>query len=120
MFLASEMNTIVREFGRTVTYRKKSLGTYNPATGLVEGSVNADTTIKTYIYNYNLSDIDGVNIIRGDRVAIIPFLDASGTTSPAPSIGDEIIGYGDKVSVVAFETLSVKGTSIGYLCQVRE
>jgi hypothetical protein len=43
-------------------------------TGNATGS-ETDYTVQTYFYNYNLSDVDGQNIQRGDRRAVLPLVD---------------------------------------------
>ena len=119
MFLANELRHLVNEFGHTVTYRKKSLGTYDPATGSLSGGTNTEYTSKAYFYNYRLEEMADSKIVQGDRRIVFPRYDTSGNEFPEPSVGDQVVGQGNTVSIVSFQRILDAGEVVCYTCQVR-
>lgn len=118
-FRAIDLKHLIDEHGQPLTFTVKGNPTYDPDTGTVTSS-DTDYTVTIYLHNYNLADIDGQNVLRGDRMALFPTQDTSGDTIPEPEPGDEITGEGDKVSIVSVSTILSGGNTICYQCQVRE
>lgn len=119
MFLPNELRHLVNDFGHTITYRKKSLGTYNPSLGAMSGSSNTDYTTKAYIYNYNLEEMSD-KIVLGDRKVVFQRYDTSNTELPEPAVGDQVISHGDTTSIVSVAKILDRGVVACYICQVRE
>ena len=117
--LQNDLRLLVNDYGQVVTYRVKTAGTYNPATGTVASTVT-DYSVKVYLYNYSLTASANESIIFGDRRAVFPIYDTSGAAVIEPSVGDQIVGQGDTVSVVSVEKVFDRGVVTCYLCQVRE
>lgn len=117
---AINVRYLVDTHGQPCTYRVKTLGTYDPSTSTVSGGSELTYTVNCHFANYNLEDIDGSNVVLGDRRALLPTVDTFNTAIPSPDIGDEIEGEGDKVSIVAVQVLTSGGSPICYICQVRE
>lgn len=119
---AINVKYLLSRHGKDMTLTKKGLDayTYNPATGGISGGSSTDYTVTMHFSNYNLQDIDGSQVIVGDRRVLIPTEDTSGNTLPIIEIGDEISGEGDTVSIVAVQTLISGFNTICYICQVRE
>lgn len=120
IFNSRDLRYLVETHGKTTTLTTKSLGTYDPTTGSVSGGTTATYSVKTYFYNYRLQDIDGQQIVLGDRRAVINLTDTSNVAIPEPEVGDEISGQGDKVSIVSVSKIVSGGTVVCYLAQVRE
>lgn len=119
-FRGSDLRRIVDQFGRNVTLRVKTTGTYSPDTGSLSGGTTTDYTVKTYIYDYRLDEIDGQSIVAGDRRAVLHTLDTGGSAIPEPEVDDELIGAGDTVSIVSASKIYSGDDVICYLLQVRE
>mgnify|MGYP001082255483 CR=1 FL=1 len=119
-FRSQDLKFLIDEHGSAVTLTTKSLGTYDPSTGGVTGGSTTTHTVLCYFYNYNLQDYDGVNIVMGDRRAVLDLVDTSGTAIPEPEVGDEITGSGDKVSIVGVAKMISAGVTVCYILQVRE
>jgi len=118
-FRPVDFRFLLDQYGKAVTYRSVSEGTYSTATGGLTGGSNTDKTVKVYFYNYNLGEIDGTNIKLGDRRAVLHTLDTSGNAISEPDIGDQFIGEGDTVKVVGIQKV-FSDSLVCYICQVRE
>jgi len=114
------MNTLISQFGQESTLRKPLYGSYDPATGTVGSTTNTDYTVKCYMSDFNLSEINNDSILMGDRKALLPAVDTSGVALPEPDAEDFIIGFGDTVKVVSTQKIYHADTLTCYTCQVRE
>jgi hypothetical protein len=114
------MQTLVNQFGQEVTLRKPNYGSYDPSTGTVASTTNTDYTVKVYMAEYSLSEVNNDSILMGDRKALLAARDTSNTTIPEPDAEDQIIGFDDTVKVVSFQSIYHADTLACYICQVRE
>lgn len=119
MFSSANLRYLIEEHGKPLTYSVKGEPTYDPDTGTVSGS-DDDYVVQVYFYNYNLGDVDGMNILLGDRRAVMPLIDTTGNTIPEPEPGDQLSGEGDKVSIVSVAKIMSGPSAVCYVCQVRE
>ena len=117
--LAKDMKYLIEDFGQTATFRKVTVGAYSPSTGSVSNTTQ-DYSIKAYMSQYTLSELNADNILRGDRKALIPSYDINGASLPSPDEGDLVLGVGDTSRVVASQTLYSGEQVVCYICQVRE
>lgn len=120
MLMSQNVLFLLQRYGQEVTLRKISYSAYDPSTGTVTPSTDSDTTVKSYIADYNLTDVDGDNVVMGDRKAYIPTTDTSGNSTPKPDTDDLILGVGDKVKIVRVQELYNADNLVCYICQVRE
>lgn len=114
------MQRLVNQFGQEVTLRKPAYGAYDPATGSVGTGTSTDYTVKCYMAEFDLSEVNNDNVVRGDRKALLPARDTSGTLIPEPDAEDSIVGFGDTVKVIAVQTIYHGDYVACYICQVRE
>jgi len=114
------MQTLVNQFGQEVTLRKPNYGSYNPETGTVQGNSNQNYTVKCYMAEYSLTEVNNDSILMGDRKALLPANDTSGSSLPEPDAEDQIIGFGDTVKIVSVQSIYHADTLACYICQVRE
>ena len=117
---AMAMQTMVNQFGQEVTLRKPLYGSYDPTTGTVGSTTNTDYTVKCYMAEFNLSEVNNDSILIGDRKALLPASDTSGTSLPEPDAEDTILGFGDTVKVISTQKIYHADTLVCYICQVRE
>lgn len=117
---AINIRYLLNSHGQDLTFVAKGFGTYNTATGTLSGGSETSYTVRMHFSNYNIQDIDGSQVVLGDRRVLMPTLDTSGSAIPSPDIGDEISGNGDTVSIVSVQTLMSGSSPICYICQVRE
>jgi len=117
---AMAMQTMVNQFGQEVTLRKPLYGSYDPTTGTVGSTTNTDYTVKCYMAEFNLSEVNNDSILMGDRKALLPASDTSGVSLPEPDAEDTILGFGDTVKVVSTQKIYHADTLVCYICQVRE
>lgn len=114
--LAESVKTLIAEHGETVTFRRVTAGGYDPATGTTAAGSTDDEIVKVAFVQYRENLVDGTNIQRGDRKAL---LSASAATK-VPKSQDQFIGVGDTVNVVSVQTIQSGGVDAAYICQVRE
>lgn len=115
---ATDVQRLINLFGEPLLLLKKTFGAYNPATGITE-STSTTINVIGYQASFDLSDIDGSSVIRGDRKIILSHRDTSGNLID-PDVDDEIDGLGDKVSIVSVSKIMSGSTPLTYICQVRE
>lgn len=119
IFRSQDLKHLLDLHGQSLTFTVKGSPTYNPTTGDVSRS-DTDYTVKGYFYNYNLGDLNGVDVLLGDRRLVFPIVDTSEVTIPEPDPGDEVAGEGDKVTIVSVSKIMSGSTPVCYVCQVRE
>lgn len=119
--LRGAVQDLLGEQGYSVTFRRVTEGAYDPATGQTGASSTDDETVIMAFLDYKIAEIDGSQIQRGDRKAILSAYDSSGSLlSKTPRVNDQFVGEGDKVSVIDVQTIKSAGVVVGYVCQVRE
>tara|TARA_R110000824_G_scaffold80100_2_gene201669 strand:- start:1325 stop:1693 length:369 start_codon:yes stop_codon:yes gene_type:complete len=115
------IKTLISKHGQTTTFVSRTAeGTYDPATGSNSAGTTTSYTVTGYFYNYALEEIDGNDIIRGDRKLLLSTIDTSGTAIPEPSTGDSFTGVGDTVVVMYTSKIFSGNQVMCYVCQVRE
>lgn len=117
-FRSYDLLKLTQDFGEPLTLKKVTTsGSYNPATGEVDGSATTDYNFVGYMYNYS-SGISGNfdDIILGVRKCVIPALGFA----VEPDAEDLIVGNNDNVKVVSVVTIFSNGTPVCFLCDVRE
>lgn len=119
--LAESVRFLLTEHGTSTTFRRVTEGAYNESTGTTGASSTDDETVRAAFLRYRASEIDGTNIQRGDRRAILaPFQTDGSALSKTPQTDDQLVGEADTVSVVEARKLKSGDTIIGYELQVRE
>lgn len=111
---------LLQRYGTQVTLRKPAYGSYDPSTGSVGSTTNTDYTVQAYFADYSLNEVDGVNVVMGDRKVYFPKVDTSGATLPKPDTEDFVIGLGDQVKIVRVQELYNADNLVCYICQTRE
>ena len=115
---AIDLQRLVNLYGEPLTLVSKESYGYDPATGQ-DSFVATNTPFIGYMATYDLGDIDGTNIIRGDRKVILGSKDSNGNAI-SPEVDDEITGQGDRVGIVSVGKIMSSGVVVCYICQVRE
>ena len=115
---AIDLQRLVNLYGEPLTLVSKTFGPYDASTGTTT-STSTNTPFIGYMASYNLSDIDGTNIIRGDRKLIMGPLSHCGE-GIEPEVDDEVTGTGDRVTIVSVAKILSSGAVLAYICQVRE
>ena len=118
--LQRSARALLDRLGYDVTLRRTARSAYDPATGSAAAGADADQTVRVAMLDYNEREIDGTNIQRGDRKAIMAATDSSGAAITAPATDDQLVGEGETVSIVNVRRLRSGSLALGYVCQVRE
>jgi hypothetical protein len=116
---AIDLQRLVNLYGEPLTLQSYTEGVYNPAEGTSAKTPNAPVTLIGYNAMYDLGEVDGSNVIRGDRKVIFGNRDTSGNPID-PQVDDEIIGVGDRVTVISVHKIKSREKVLCYICQVRE
>lgn len=124
MTLAASMldaiERLVNDLGTNVTLRRTSVASYDPSTSSASTSTDDDESLKVAFVNYQNREIDGDNIIRGDRKALFSSTKSDGTSlSKEPQPDDQFVGEADTARIVSVFKYKSGDTIIGYSCQVR-
>ena len=114
--LQQNISGLLRMTGKTATFRRPGSTAYDPATGTNVGGTDDDEDAVIAMVNYDEDRPDGSLIERGDRKALM----AAQGLSKVPQTGDQIVGFGDTVTVVAVKTIEIAGQRVAYSMQVRE
>ena len=115
---AIDLQRLVNLYGEPLVLVSKEAAGYNPATG-EDSFTTTNTNLLGYQATFDIREIDGTNVLRGDRKVIFGNRDSSGNLID-PQVDDEIIGTGDRVSIVAVSKIMVGAVPTCYICQVRE
>jgi hypothetical protein len=116
-FRSFDLLNLVRDFGSDVILRKTSTtGTYNPATGEVDGAATTDYTVSSYFFNFSVGIPLGDEVRRGSSRCIIPALGLA----VVPDDEDTVIGLGNTYEIVSVQTFYSDGVAICYVCEVRD
>lgn len=118
---ASAVQHIVKDHGQSVTFRRVTEGSYDPAAGETTGGSTDDETVTVAFVDYRENMIDGTTIERGDRKALMANNKADGTAlNKTPKPGDEFVGAQSTVRAINVKRLEPGGTLVGFEIQCRE
>lgn len=108
---------LLTEFGQTVTLKRVTPGTYNPATGTATPVVTTQSR-KAAIFDYNdfrhgMQNPNGLVIEAGDRRC---YMDANGVD---PELDDQIIIGGVTWSIKNVKSINPSGVSVLHDIHIR-
>lgn len=112
--MQTEIQALLTHTGKSLTLRKLTQGSYNVATGNVDGSSYADTTVTGHLINYKDSE-RGDLIRQGDRKALIAAKGLAVVPTAKDRIRENTIDY----EIVSVHKITKKSAVIAYICQVR-
>ena len=118
MIRALDTKFLIEENGEELLLRKKSFSQYDPVEGKMTSNV-FEVNFVGYQASYDIQEIDGSTVIRGDRKVVMPATDVNNYPLD-PDVDDTIEGSGDKVSIVSVSKIMSAGSVICYVCQVRK
>lgn len=111
--LRSSANRLLSKYGRSVTLTHIVSGAYDPATSASTPTPTAATVVAVES-DYTAREIDGVNVLRGDKKLVFP-----GTVATPPSVGDTCTVGTIVYRVMAVQEISPGGLVLLYECQGR-
>jgi len=109
--LATTGASLISKFGRDVTLKHVTEGSYDFSTGGVSGDSVTSETVKAVFTNYNDGQIDGSIVQRGDRLVLV-----SNDVTSEPKTNDIIGGF----KIVGVETIQPANDVLLYKLQVRK
>lgn len=113
--------TLVGKFGKSATLGHIYTGAYNPVTGVASQS-ESTLTVRGVVERYGTSEIDGVNVLRGDVKWTVAAAAVTKTPSPNDTVDfGETTAGGDPVlyTVLAVEPVYSGDLPALYVLQLR-
>lgn len=105
---------ILKQFGKDVTLRAITAGTYDPATNTA-ATVTTDYTCRAYIGAYRDWLVDGFTILKADRKCTIQ----GKGLAVAPLVGWQVIAADGTFAIMDVARKEIDDTSIVWVCQIR-
>jgi len=107
---------LIGKFGQdmTVTF-KVAAQTYDPATSTVASAAPTVATVRGVAFDCTEREIDGINVLRGDKKVTLPVV----AGLPDPNVGDSIAIGGVAYRIEASSPLSPSGAPILHQLRVR-
>lgn len=115
-FRAYDLLNIVNDFGKTLTLRKHTIGTYDADTGTMTSASTTDYSVSGYFFNYDLGILGADDIRRGRRQCVIAALGLSVT----PDTDDQLLGTDDTVNITRVRTFYSGSSVLCYIVEVEE
>lgn len=106
----------IAKYGRSVTFRQVTPGTFDPATYATTGNTTTDATVKAFFKDYKERQIDGEIIKRNDKQILI----AASALSVTPQTNDTIVDGGVTYTIVNMETVKPGDVAVLYKMQGRK
>lgn len=110
--LKNTANTLLTNYGQTISFVRWSLSEYNVATGGVEPTGSSTFTGKAHPSRYRIDEIDGALIQENDIKALV-------YTTTEPLVDDEATIDSITYRVMDVEKLQAQGEAIVYRLQLR-
>lgn len=111
--MAAVANSLISEFGATITLQRKTDGTFDKTTGVEAGGSTALVTLKGIVSQYKSDLIDGQRIQSGDRMLILD-------NTQIPVLADKVLVGSEYWSIVDIVAKNPAGTPLVYFVQARK
>ncbi len=119
MFDNAGLRKLLVDHGENLTLSIHTINSFDTAT-LTQARTVTNHTVKTYLYDFTPSMIDGTSVLQGDRRAVLDSKTSTGITTPEPRPNDKIVGNGDVVNIVHVKKIISNGQLMCYILHVRE
>lgn len=110
--LRATATKLLTKYGQIVTLSRETVSSYDPVLG-VPTSSTAEYTGYAAMFDYQLSEIDGQTIQRGDARLLLQVI------SIEPKNGDNVTVNGIQYSVINATILAPGGAAVVYELQLR-
>jgi len=111
--LAAVASRLLKDKGQLVTLSRETGGTFDGATGEESGASTTTWTGYGAAFNYNKSEIDGVQVLATDLRLMLE------AVSTVPLVSDQITVGGVNYHAIAVNHTEPGGTAIKYEIQLR-
>jgi len=111
--MAAVANTLIDEFGQTITLQRKTDGTFDNVTGVEAGGSTSLITQKGIVSQYKSDLIDGQRIQSGDRMLILD-------NTQTPVLTDKVLVGAEYWSIIDIVAKNPAGTPLVYFVQARK
>lgn len=115
---ASDIATLLREFGRFFYIEKTTPGTYNDETAKTDPNATDKTRYKGFLLDYSDYLVNGVTIMTGDRRLLVQ---AKGVEDREPVEGDvAIFPQNERYAIINVKRFEIRDQTIAWSLQVRK
>lgn len=111
--MASTVSELLAEFGQQVRITRETIGSFDPATGIITPGETQHFDLQGVIQNYRDDLIDGTRITAGDRLLVLE----PGIVEP--KMDDRPVVGGRSWVPVEIQTLAPAGVVLAYKVRVR-
>jgi len=116
---ARDLIRLIDHYGQTLTLKQWNQGAqYDPSTGRALPTYQ-NVEVTGYVASYDLAEVDGVSVLRGDRKVLFGPLD-NDQLPFEPQVDDIIAGEGADVTIVSVSKIMSNGLTLCHVCQVRK
>lgn len=114
MFREKDLARLVKEHGESLSLLSSTnSGTYNPATGAVDGSTTAAVTFRGYIFSSDTGITNTSQVVGSERRCFIP---KSQLPNNIPTDKDKI----SNDEVLRVRTIKSNGVVMCYICHLKD
>lgn len=117
--LASTATRLIEENGVPVVLKAVRNTEYDTSTSSVDGSERNFNGLG-FPYDYDLREIDGEDIRRGDVRVLLSVVTERAEPMPEPKSGDRMLIQNEHWRVMDCSPIKLKGRAVVYLVQVRK
>lgn len=118
MFDAYTLNTLIKEHGQTISFKKRDMSSYNPDTGGVT-ETSVDYFVKAYPYGIS-NILTDFSIDNGDQIFAISHKLINGCDTPDVDVDDQIVSGTKTYDVVKVKRIVSAGRTLIYMAQVKD
>lgn len=127
--MAASVRKLLADHGEAVTFRRVTVGTYQPGSGTVSGdgsfsdeTVSVAFTTRDSRLSQALTALTGeTSTVREERRALLPSTTTAGAAlTKTPQVGDLLVGVDNSVKIVSVREINVSGSLVGYSLGVQD
>lgn len=107
---------LITRFGKAWTVRRYTKGTYDPSNNTRTTSATTDYTVQGMLSDYQQREIDGTNILKGDKLLLV----AASGLAITPTITDLLVEGSTLYKIVNIEQIKPASTVLYYKLQLRQ
>jgi hypothetical protein len=118
-FNQTSIRHFIKEHGFTVTFKQRTRGTYDVASG-TSTTVDTDYTVDAFFTNRSPAILRDDGIVISSRDVVISRWDTSGVEIPLPLVNDQVIIFGRAYDIVRVNDTKSSNNIIIYVLSLKD
>ena len=115
------ISRLLQRHGRNILITfEGSQGTYNPATGQIEGGETVNHIVRGYFYDSTKENQYNSQIESNQRRVLLKTRDVDGALIPVPKVGDTVQSGNDPISIYRVDEIADGEQILFYICRLTE